>query len=291
MSETGNEKIHLGLYEKALPDSFGWEEKLLSARDAGYSFMEFSIDETDKRIERLEWSSKKKKDLREVSEKIGVPLLSMCLSANRRFPIGSSYPDIQKKGMEIIINAIDFASQLGIRLIQIAGYDVIAGEKSTDLSREAFGNNLKKCLKVAASNGMLLAMENVDSEFSDSLDKIMHYIKDFNSPWLQIYPDIGNLTAMGQDVTKQLKDYGNRIVAVHIKDTKPGVVRNVPFGEGIVDFISVFNTLREIDFCGPLLLEMWADNKKNNFNTIKDSREWIINKLKQSSYLINSFTV
>jgi len=291
MSEPGNEKIPLGLYEKALPDSFNWEEKLLSARDAGYSFMEFSIDETDKRIERLEWDSNKKKDLREMSEKTGVPLLSMCLSANRRFPIGSSHTDIQKKGMEIIINAIHFASQLGIRLIQIAGYDVMAGEKSTDLSREAFGNNLKKCLKVAASHGVILAMENVDSEFADSLDKIMYYVNDLNSPWLQIYPDIGNLTAMGQDVTKQLKDYGNHIVAVHIKDTRPGVVRNVPFSEGIVDFVSAFNALSDIDFRGPLLLEMWADSKKDNFNTIRNSREWIINKLKQSNYSINSFAV
>ena len=103
MSEPNNEKIPLGIYEKALPDSFDWEEKLLSARDAGYSFMEFSIDETDERIARLEWDSKKKKDLREMSEKTGIPLLSMCLSANRRFPIGSSHTDIQKRGMEIII--------------------------------------------------------------------------------------------------------------------------------------------------------------------------------------------
>jgi L-ribulose-5-phosphate 3-epimerase len=289
MSEPNNEKIPLGLYEKALPDSFDWEEKLLSARDAGYSFMEFSIDETDERIARLKWDNKKKKDLREMSEKTGIPLLSMCLSANRRFPIGSSHADIQKRGVEIIINAIHFAFQLGIRFIQIAGYDVIAGEKSTDLSMEAFGNNLRKCLKVAASFGVVLAIENVDSEFADSLDKIMYYVKELNSPWLQIYPDIGNLTAMGQDVTKQLKDYGNHIVAVHIKDTKPEVVRNIPFGEGIVDFVSAFNALREIDFCGPMLLEMWADNKKDNFTTIKNSREWIINKLKQSSYLINSF--
>ena len=149
--------------------------------------------------------------------------------------------------------------------------------------------NLKKCLKTAASHGVVLAIENVDSDFADSLDKIIPYIKDLNSPWLQLYPDIGNLTAMDQDVTKQLIDYGNHIAAVHIKDTKPGVVRNVPFNEGIVDFISVFNALKEIDFCGPMLLEMWADNKKDNFNTIKVSREWIINKLKQSDYLINSF--
>ena len=280
-----NKNFSIGIYEKALPGNLDWEERLLLARDAGYNFMELSIDETDERIERLEWDIVKKKNLREISEKVGVPLLTMCLSGNRRFPIGSPYHDIQKKGMEIITDAIWFAFQLGIRIIQIAGYDVTAGEKSTDLSRETFGINLKKCLNLAASLGVVLAIENVDSEFMDSLGKIMHYIKDINSPWLQIYPDIGNLTAMNQNVQQQLKDYGNHIVAVHIKDTRPGIVRNVPFGEGIVDFVSAFNILKDIGFYGPMLLEMWADGKKDNYAVIKDSKEWVAGKLKQAYYL------
>ncbi len=289
MYKTINKKINLGLYEKALPDSLGWEDKLIAVRDAGYNFMELSIDETDERIARLEWDNKERKNLKEICEKTGIPLISMCLSANRRYPIGSSYPGIQKKGVEIIISAINFAFQIGIRIVQVAGYDVIAGEKSNDVSREAFSNNLGKCLKVASSFGVMLAIENVDSEFADSLDKIIHYIKDFNSPWLQIYPDIGNLTAMGQDVTRQLKDYSDRFVAVHVKDTKPGVVRNIPFSEGSVDFISVFNTLREIDFYGPILLEIWADNAKDNFTIIENSRRWIMARLKQSNYPVDGF--
>jgi predicted hexulose-6-phosphate isomerase len=281
--------IPFGLYEKSLPDSLDWEERLICTRDAGYSFMELSIDETDERISRLDWDITKKIELRDISEKTGIPFISMCLSANRRFPIGSSYPDIQKKGLEIIISAIYFAFQTGIRIIQVAGYDVIDGEKSTDISRKTFGINLGKCLKLASSLGVMLAIENVDSKFADSLDKIMKYVKDFNSPWLQIYPDIGNLTAMGQDVEKQLKNYGSHVLAVHVKDTKPGVVRNIPFGEGSVDFISAFDTLREIDFYGPMLLEMWAVNGKDNFAIIKNSRMWLIDKLRQSSYPIVGF--
>ena len=286
MTRSIEKTIPFGLYEKSLPDSLDWKERLICTRDAGYSFMELSIDETDERISRLDWDITKKIELRDISEKTGIPFISMCLSANRRFPIGSSYPGIQKKGLEIIISAIYFAFQTGIRIIQVAGYDVIDGEKSTDISRKTFGINLGKCLKLASSLGVMLAIENVDSKFADSLDKIMKYVKDFNSPWLQIYPDIGNLTAMGQDVEKQLKNYGSHVLAVHVKDTKPGVVRNIPFGEGSVDFISAFDTLREIDFYGPMLLEMWADNDKDNFTIIKNSRTWLIDKLKQSRYPI-----
>jgi L-ribulose-5-phosphate 3-epimerase UlaE len=49
------------------------------------------------------------------------------------------------------------------------------------------------------------------------------------------------------------------LVAVHVKDTVPSVVRGVPFGKGIVPFGEVFQALAEIGFHGPLTVEMWAD--------------------------------
>src|SRR5680860_120646 len=104
--------------------------------------MEISIDETDERIERLKWDKSKKNNLKRITENTEMPILTMCLSGNRRFPIGSSFGDIQKKGMEMITDAIWFAFHLGIRIVQLAGYDVAGGEKSTELSRETFGINL-----------------------------------------------------------------------------------------------------------------------------------------------------
>ena len=44
------------------------------------------------------------------------------------------------------------------------------------------------------------------------------------------------------------------IVAVHVKDTKPGVFKNVPFGEGVVDFERCFETLKQSGYCGPYLI-------------------------------------
>lgn len=284
MTELKNKNISIGLYEKALPKSLDWEERLTLARDAGYSFMEISIDETDERIERLKWDRAKKKNLKEITEKTGVPILTLCLSGNRRFPIGSSFSDIQKKGMEMITDAIWFASHLGIRIVQLAGYDVAAGEKSTKLSRETFGKNLKECTSLAASQGVMLAMENVDEDFGDSLDKLIRYIEDINSPWLQLYPDFGNLKAMGQDFEKQLKSYAGHIAAIHVKDTGPGIVRNVAFGEGTVDFTCAFDTLKSIGFNGPFLLEMWSDNKKDDFEIIKFSRKWVMEKMVKAGY-------
>jgi len=93
--------------------------------------MEISIYESNKRLERLKWDKIKKQKLRESVIDAGMPLLTMCLSANRRFPIASSYSDIQKKGIEIMEDAIWFAFHLGIRIIQVAGYDVLMGKEES----------------------------------------------------------------------------------------------------------------------------------------------------------------
>ena len=42
----------IGLYEKAMPD-VSWEEKLRAAKEAGYDFVEISIDASEDKIGRV----------------------------------------------------------------------------------------------------------------------------------------------------------------------------------------------------------------------------------------------
>lgn len=283
-SEIDN-SIFLGLYEKAFPDNLEWRERLQLTRGAGYSFMELSIDESDMRIERLKWDKNKIRKLRDLAADTGTPLLTMCLSANRRFPFGSGYPQIQKKGLEILESAIRFASLMGIRIVQVAGYDVMMEKEiSTEKTKKAFTANLKQGLMLASSLGVMLAIENVDIDFADSIVKTMNFVNEFKSPWLQIYPDIGNLSAMRQNVLEQLRQGRGHIAAVHAKDTLDGVVRKVPYGEGTVDFVSAFRELKSAGFYGPVLLEMWAGENKDNLKIVKDARDWILKKINEAGY-------
>ena len=49
-------KFRLGIYEKAMPASLDWEARLQKAKEAGFDFVEISIDESDERRARLDWS-------------------------------------------------------------------------------------------------------------------------------------------------------------------------------------------------------------------------------------------
>lgn len=271
--------FRFGLYEKALPEDLGWLERLSLAKEAGYSFMEISIDETDEKLERLNWDLSKKNQLQSDIRESGIPLLSLCLSGHRRFPIGSANREVVSRGMEIMFNAIRFASDLGIRIVQLAGYDVLIDEKSTEETRENYLINLKKSVSFAASNGVILAMENIGMSFIDSISQAGKVVRELCSPYLQIYADIGNLSAVNLDLKKELQAEICHIVGLHIKDTREGEIRRVPFGKGTVDFVSAFQTIRETGFSGFLLVEMWADNNPNAFEKARDARLWLLDKM------------
>ena len=45
--------VDLGIYEKAMPESFSFADKLKTAEAAGFDYLEISIDESDKKLSRL----------------------------------------------------------------------------------------------------------------------------------------------------------------------------------------------------------------------------------------------
>ena len=53
----------LGIYEKALAKDLSWPERLVLAKSCGFDFVEMSVDETDERLSRLDWSAAQRASL------------------------------------------------------------------------------------------------------------------------------------------------------------------------------------------------------------------------------------
>jgi len=274
--------IPIGIYEKALPLNLNWKKRLEIVYKAEYDFLEISIDESDERISRLNWSRKEKDELIKTILLTGVPIKTMCLSGHRKYPIGSEDEKTRKIGMEMMKKAIQFSSDIGIRIIQLAGYDVYY-ESSNEQTKRNFIEGLKKSVECASCAGVVLAIETMDTEFVNSITKAMEYIEQINSPWLQIYPDIGNLSAWNLDIKAELERGKGHIVAVHIKDTVPGKFRKIPFGEGTVDFVSSFKQLAKLNYQGPMVIEMWGGNNiEEYFENIVKAKKWLEKKIKEA---------
>ncbi len=239
----------LGLYEKAMPKELSWKEKLTAAREAGYDFVEISIDETDEKLERLYMSAAERLELVRLMDEVGIPIRTMCLSGHRKYSLGSSDPELCRRGMDIMEKAIGLAEDLGIRIIQLAGYDVYY-EESTEETRRRFEENLKKAVMMAAKTGVVMGFETMETEFMNTVKKAMHYVELADSCYLNIYPDSGNITnaavSYGTDVQEDLKSGAGHLVAIHLKETVPGKFREIPYGTGHVNFEAIVHTSWEL---------------------------------------------
>ncbi|WP_038182405.1 L-ribulose-5-phosphate 3-epimerase [Vibrio rhizosphaerae] len=263
-----------GLYEKALPANMTWEEKLTTTRALGFDFLEISIDESDERRSRLDWDNDTIYGLRHWCEQLQVPLHSMCLSAHRKFPFGSLDPAVRQQADLHLEKAITLAYKLGIRVIQLAGYDVYY-EPTSAQTHANFVAGMKRAAKLAERAGVMLAVEIMDTPYLNALSKFEVLNRAVHSPYFTAYPDVGNISGWNYDVCTELALSLPHITQIHLKDTHPvkpgypGQFRDLVIGEGDVDFSAVFSTLKQLDCVVPLVLEMWArdDHWQDNIHT------------------------
>ena len=66
------------------------------------TFLEISIDETDEKLSRLEWTKEERQQLVNDMFETGVPIRSMCLSGHRKYPFGSHDEATRARSLEIM---------------------------------------------------------------------------------------------------------------------------------------------------------------------------------------------
>ncbi|MBI9047676.1 MAG: L-ribulose-5-phosphate 3-epimerase, partial [Anaerolineaceae bacterium] len=232
-------------------------KSLTHTEQARYDFVEMSIDETSMRLDRLKWSKSERTNLQQAIINTGMPIWGLGISAHRKFPLGSASSELRKQGLDILYRSIELAADLGVRVIQIMGYDAFYEPSNAD-TQARYLEGLQTGINWASAAGILLALENGDSKLVDSVEKAMHFVNKLNSPWFQVYPDIGNMTAAGYDPLEQIPLSVGHLVGVHVKDTRHDELRGVPLGQGTVNFKETFGLLAQMGFTGPLVMEMWA---------------------------------
>lgn len=235
----------LGLYEKSMPNELTWAEKLQAAKNAGFDYVEMSIDETDAKLARLDMTDGEVDEIIAAMRAVNLPFRSICLSGHRKYPLGSHDPKVRERSLDIMQKAITLAARLGIRTIQLAGYDVYY-EQGDEQTRADFLANLKISALMAAREGVVLGFETMETPFMDNVRKAMKYVDLVNSPYLGVYPDVGNVTnaclLYGENLADDFKTGAGHLVAVHLKETVPGKYREIPYGTGHVDFANAVNT-------------------------------------------------
>lgn len=276
-------KYQLGLYEKAMPKQLTWDEKFHCAKKYGFDSIEISIDETEEKLARLDMPLENRKALVAAMFQSGIRIRTMCLSGHRKYPLGSSKAEDRDRAMTIMKKAIDFADDVGIKIIQLAGYDVYY-EESNEETKKYFEKNLRKAVEMAASKGVILAFETMETEFMNTVGKAMKYVNVIQSPFLQVYPDCGNLTNAILDQEMIAADFykGNgHLAAMHLKETIPGKFREIEFGTGHVNFAEIIKTAWDLGV-RHFTTEFWYTGNEDWEEVIQNTKKYIDKKFEQA---------
>lgn len=238
-------KYEIGLYEKAMRNTLTWKEKLQCAKECGYDYLEISIDATEEKINRIYMDTEEKREIMETIFDTGIPIGSMSVSALTKYALGDPDQAVRDRGMEIAEKSIQLSSALGVRTVMIPGYDIYYGESTIETKRY-FLENIRKIAEIAEREGILVGFETMENNFMNTTGKAVQYVNMVDSAYLKIYPDAGNITnaavANRHDVCEDLSLGKGKLIALHLKETKPDVYREVPFLTGHVEFERIINT-------------------------------------------------
>ncbi|MGL4943991.1 MAG: sugar phosphate isomerase/epimerase family protein [Thermoguttaceae bacterium] len=132
-----------------------------------------------------------------------------------------------------------------------------------NLATERTIRAVEKLIPVAASEGVIIAIENVWNNLWSSPELFAALVNYFATPWVKTYFDLGNHTKYRRCVD-WLRVLGPTIAKLHIKDFKVTEPRGkfgggpgdwAKIGEGTIDWVGVRKTIDEIGYSGYVTIE------------------------------------
>jgi hexulose-6-phosphate isomerase len=195
--------------------------------------------------------------IREKSERLGVRIHSVLSLLQFIFPITSENAKVREVGIGVAEKLIHIARLLGADTVLF-----IPGMVTPDVSyEEAYRRSqevIRYLLPMAEQSGVILAIENVWNKFLLSPLEMRDYIDEFESEWIGVYFDVGNVLNYGYP-NHWIKILGSRIKKVHLKDFLLEIGNIHGFThlfQGDVDWPRVIRALREVGYDGFLTVEV-----------------------------------
>lgn len=160
------------------------------------------------------------------------------------------------------------AQFMGADIMRIVASSLMFRNEPHEPQIEAVVRMLKESVKMAANNGVVLALENHIDYTSEEIYEILERV---GSDHLKVNFDTGNTLRMMEDPVKAAKRLGPHTVATHTKDldacrhVSPEewfFFSSVPVGTGLIDMPGVARALKEGGYDGVLAVE--TDHHKDN---------------------------
>jgi len=179
--------------------------------------------------------------------------------------------------------SMTYAAALGIKTIMVCGGFFGYGRRTVfEADYKLFALNLTAASEFAAQHGQTIAYHphlGCMVETAGEVARLLRYI-----PNLRLCVDTGHLIAAGTDPAALIREYGAKIIHVHLKDWNPEAQQFCELGQGKagLNFPAILRALRDVSYAGWLSVE--RDNvQMEPMDSAKMSRQFLSSCLDQTS--------
>ncbi len=227
-----------------MPDSAakGLAGELSEVKNAGFSTFKTNLS--------IVSDSEKAKNVKRLLEDYNLQISS--LYSGGTFHINES----AQASISEILNSSKFAKDLGVRSITLNPNPRSNGGEKTIDELNIQANNLNKLGKMLfESYGMSLFIHNHTPEIVSNAREFRSYCDLTDPEYVNACIDVHWVYRGGVDPFSLTAEYGNRIKAMHIRNSKDGVWTE-DFNDGDIDYRAYRDLLEKIDYNGWITLEL-----------------------------------
>lgn len=241
-----------------------WEKEFNLAKELQLDEIEWIFD-YDRYDENPLWTKDGRKKIKEVTEKTGVKVKSVCWDYFMRRPCykcsEKEYEDVFQENISFFKKTITAMKEIGAGLIEIPMVD----DSSLKSDREK-----TKAIKLICLFCDMAKEYDIHVGLETDLPpiKFREFIDEIGRENLEANYDSGNSSGLGYPPKEEILSLGNKIYNVHIKD-RVYKGSTVEPGTGSADFEEVFSGLKQTGYKRSFILQAARGEEEQEKETIE----------------------
>jgi len=121
---------------------------------------------------------------------------------------------------------------------------------------DALVSSCRDCADIAGQYRKTVIMEPRVGEVICSVDSLLRLIEHVARPNFQANFDTGHFSAQRENVVLALAKLAGKFANIHISDNDPTDTNHLPIGDGSIDWLEFFRTLKAMNYSGYLGLDL-----------------------------------
>ncbi|MGC9317874.1 MAG: sugar phosphate isomerase/epimerase family protein [Armatimonadota bacterium] len=236
--------MQYGIRENLMGADTSLEEKFRRAAELRFDGIELIPREREGIHGMMAFEERGREELLRLGEEHGLAISSLSLATWREANCLTTDEAEWERGVQHLVEAIAAATELGCAGILLPHFGPM--EPSLDDARlEPDLRGIREAVQRAGDTRIVICVEcTVD------LETMQGIVETAGHPQVGIYFDIGNLRNTGHDPAAMIRELGEGVKMIHIKEAGAELV-----GEGDVDWDEVAAAVREIGYDGWLVFE------------------------------------